>query len=1313
MSAEGIQTQFDISEFETEVTENDRQQVIEAINKSISRLRDQIEDDTLESMLRADPGSYTLRSDFTQDQLDPEPLTKNRVIEPLLDTFGYDNYGYEAGDFSEERGEQADYAISLRDIDSVDSTRLLIEAEPINKHLKNRGHGADQVKSWLSQREFESDFGFATDGLRWIFIRYDPDTYTHSFIEEIDLQPVFLTLFENATTQNQPPAEVLTEYHKELITRLIRTFDYENFVSIIDDAREVIKNKQEEITDEFYDDYINTVFGVTEEDEERRARSLIGEGIVAPAEATGDDVRLFSVDLMNRLIFIKFLEDKRIVRNDLLNAITETYEDGVYPQSLYKTFIDPLFYDVFNEKPPRDPQIEDIELYDDIPYLNGGLFRPQLNGNEEINERDFDVRDTVLISIIELLERYRFSADGGPADIDPSVLGNVFEKTINYLTTDPGDQNKELGAYYTPSEITRFSAEQTVRPALHERFQEYLIEERDWPEAEATQCDTVHQLIRELPPTSSLITGLLEDVVDEFYVVDPACGSGHYLTSVLEEIVSIRAALYAQMESYPERFRLKKSTVQNNIYGVDIVGPAVEIGKLRCWLSIIAELSEDDLENFDTSELALPNIAFNLRQGNSLIGFTTFPEETDDGGYTLEAFSEDSVRSRYQDVIEEINEYEKAGKLGFTEQAEEHRQNAIELLEQYRPELDSLIYDEFHDLNISIDDDTIRDDYGEKIDEDILDQIEDEVASGIEKEDIDEFDTFHWILEFAEVYSHGGFDVIVGNPPWEVLTSNREEFFTKFDAPFRTRPLSEKKEVEAELLEDPVKAKGWIEHQRRMDILSAYFKESQSYNLQSPDVGGQAKADLSMLFLERVFSLTDEDGYVAKLFPGKLFTGTGNKDLRNHLLSNTEVGYIVGFENKGIFDEIDNRYKFGVVTYKNSGSTDQLRVKFLNRDPDVLQNVEEETFNVPVEVLKDYSPQTTIFPQITKEEEVPLLRKIVQNPPINDPSEGSWYVDLYKEELNRTRDSDRFVEDESEGDYPVYGGGNIWQFAYDNRFWDDLESPTLWSVEEDVDPEKSAKSRVRGKNSKRLKKALFEAFDGSGSQIGFVRELLEKHRGTEFSEDDVLLDCTTHRIGIREISNNTNERSSVAAVLPKGVVCHHKCPTIRPYEINPSEGDLKETPAHGVYDRIFTDEELFAALGILNSVPFDYIVRTKLDTSLSMNMFEECQAPRLSEGDEWFELVWKRSAKLNCYGEKFEEIAGRMDINPVTDAGEREVLQAEIDAAMFHAYGFDQGETEFILEDFHKVQTPRVMTDQYFELVFEKYEEMTEQPIDA
>jgi len=105
-------------------------------------------------------------------------------------------------------------------------------------------------------------------------------------------------------------------------------------------------------------------------------------------------------------------------------------------------------------------------------------------------------------------------------------------------------------------------------------------------------------------------------------------------------------------------------------------------------------------------------------------------------------------------------------------------------------------------------------------------------------------------------------------------------------------------------------------------------------------------------------------------------------------------------------------------------------------------------------------------------------------------------------------------------------------------------------------------------------------------------------------------------------------------------------------------------------------------------------------------MFEECQAPRLTDGDDWFDDVWQRSAKLNCYGDEFDDIASRLGIEPVESDARREILQAEIDAVIFHAYEFDRTETKFILDDFHKVRSPRVMTDEYFDLVLEQFDEL-------
>jgi len=225
--------------------------------------------------------------------------------------------------------------------------------------------------------------------------------------------------------------------------------------------------------------------------------------------------------------------------------------------------------------------------------------------------------------------------------------------------------------------------------------------------------------------------------------------------------------------------------------------------------------------------------------------------------------------------------------------------------------------------------------------------------------------------------------------------------------------------------------------------------------------------------------------------------------------------------------------------------------------------------------------------------------------------------------------------------------------------------------------------------------------------VSFVDELLTDHRGEGLSEDDVLLDCTEHRIVFRDITKFTNERTIVAAVIPPDVVCTNTLHTIRPYHIDPDEDDLDTTPLHSVYERVFSDESLFAALGLINSVPFDYLMRTKIDTHIVMYKFEESQVPRLTGGDEWFEHIWTRAAKLNCYGDRFAEMRDSLGIEAATTDSERRRIQAELDAGAFHAYGLTREQTKFILDDFYMVQNPRRMTEDYFDLVLEKFDELS------
>jgi len=149
-------------------------------------------------------------------------------------------------------------------------------------------------------------------------------------------------------------------------------------------------------------------------------------------------------------------------------------------------------------------------------------------------------------------------------------------------------------------------------------------------------------------------------------------------------------------------------------------------------------------------------------------------------------------------------------------------------------------------------------------------------------------------------------------------------------------------------------------------------------------------------------------------------------------------------------------------------------------------------------------------------------------------------------------------------------------------------------------------------------------------------------------------------------------------------------------------------PLHSVYSRVFTDQSLFVALGLINSIPFDYLMRTKINTHIQKYKFIESQVPRLTEGDDWFEHIWTRAAKLNCYGDAFAEMRDRLDIEAATDESKRERLQAELDAGAFHAYGLDRDQVTFILDDFYTVQNPRRMTDEYLDMVLDKYDEITD-----
>jgi hypothetical protein len=417
---------------------------------------------------------------------------------------------------------------------------------------------------------------------------------------------------------------------------------------------------------------------------------------------------------------------------------------------------------------------------------------------------------------------------------------------------------------------------------------------------------------------------------------------------------------------------------------------------------------------------------------------------------------------------------------------------------------------------------------------------------------------------------------------------------------------------------------------------------------------------------------------------------------------------IIGFENNGIFSDIDNRKRFGIVTFKNIGESDKVRGIFRQKSTDAMEKPESELPVIPKEVLSQFSPEALIFPAVTSQKEADVLFKLLQFPSLSEQIDNTWKATAHRE-LVESYDKDRWVEsDEPTGDYPVLRGANFYQYSYDSTHLD-IEDPTYWSFSYQKDEDKSAQHRIREKgfNKGTLKKEIYKKFGGestSQSQKSFVNDLLAEHRGFGLEMDDIVLDCSEYRIVFRDVTNASNERTMIAAVISPGPVCVDSVRTIKPFEINVQEKDLSNDSLKSAYERTFTDREMFAFLGLLNSIPYDFVMSPKVSEHIPKYKFEESQVPRLTDGDEWFRYISSRAARLSCYGDEFAEMRDRLGgVSPAVDSDERQNLRAEIDAASFHAYGLNQEDLQFILDDFPRVQEPMLMTNDYFELVSDKY----------
>ena len=397
----------------------------------------------------------------------------------------------------------------------------------------------------------------------------------------------------------------------------------------------------ESVTKEFFNEYAR-LFKATDE-----ALTVVvarHPAIDADFQAKGVSTVDFAKKLLGQIVFLYFIQKKGWLgvgqgqawgegpRHFLRQLADQAVAQG---QCLFNEVLEPLFYDTLATDRGAEAWCPTFQCR--IPFLNGGLFEPLAGYDWEqraialpnalFTNRQPTPSGDIGTGILDVFDRYNFTVnEAEPLEkevaIDPEMLGKVFENLIEE------NRRKGLGAFYTPREIVHYMCQESLINYLDTTVnQPDRIMERTDLEAliregeqaahyETARKDGTVSYQRRLPKALEGNARALDEALKSITVCDPAIGSGAFPVGMMTEIVRARAALTPYFSDTTERtaYYFKRHAIQNSLYGVDIDIGAVEIAKLRLWLSLVVD--EEDVQQIKP----LPNLDYKVVAGNSLLG---------------------------------------------------------------------------------------------------------------------------------------------------------------------------------------------------------------------------------------------------------------------------------------------------------------------------------------------------------------------------------------------------------------------------------------------------------------------------------------------------------------------------------------------------------------------------------------------------------------------------------------------------------------------------------------------------------------------
>jgi hypothetical protein len=1018
----------------------------------------------------------------------------------------------------------------------------------------------------------------------------------------------------------------------------------------------------------------------------------------ASPQASMDAVYENSVVLLFRLLFIVYFEDKnrallkehpfysRFSLGQIFDSLPDPsgarskQHDGVY--ALKQLFL------------RLDQGAQDI----DIPLFNGGLFDPQ-RAPLLLVPKIFDNA-----TLRQILEKLLYKTDRGTTLFDTrrdfknmsvTHLGRIYEgllefrfekatETAVYLEYETtATRGKPVEAYFDAYDSAVLRKEKGFKALreIHVKKGDVTLKSasnsRKTSASYYTPASLSQPLVQAAIDQALSGAGAQGKALMDLKILDNACGSGHFLVealgaltdralaqldtdAALRQLVAQERAKIAEQLQFlnldyaPEDAQiLKRALLKRCIFGVDLNPFAVELARLSLWM---------DSFIFGTP---LSFIEHHVQHGNALMG-ASVQDFIDYNATEVQQndFFVDDLSARFDELRSVMQELA------------DMRDTTAAEVEQSKQLWKHAIAPKLHLLSRALSFICVRRILlaeGDKSDAQALDKTPDLLAQLFDEHKgktaalkrvesyAQRFHFFHYEVAFPEAFAGDkkGFDVIVGNPPWDKTKFSDTDFFPQYHSNYRTLKNSEKAAVQQRLLESAHIKTAYETTLHERDVANEYYKDKSVFPLNK----GAGDGNLFRLFVENNLKLLNVGGSLNYVLPSALMFEEGSMALRKHIFTQKQLRFFYSFENnKGIFLDVHRSYKFALMQVVNTPPEDDappIDTAFYVLDAADLQQPEIHV-PYPLDTIKALSPEQWSLMELRHGADLPILQKCYGAFAALSPS----WLD-FRRELHMTDDKDLFIEKNAPGLLPLYEGKMIWQYSHV------FDQPQYWLERAAFD------ERLHSKELYRM-----------AQDLGVTKAEATKHATA------VRYDREFVRITFRTIARDTDERTLIFSLLPKDVGLGHSLFVNAAKRYTRADEEGKE----GVLAVGESPLKLLFALACLNSLPMDWIARQMIQINVSQTYLYRLPMPQPTDEEIHANPDYRQLAQnalrltLAASWDDFAELAPLLNVKPrdvPATAKARDQLRAENDRIVARLYGITDAELAHLLRSFKGLAAKR------------------------